>query len=120
MLRLKLFISTLFLLSASSLWGQNPATLADSLSKGEAVFRAHCAKCHGEGAAGTDKGPPLVHRFYHPDHHADITFRWAVERGVRAHHWSFGDMPRIEGVGKDEVDLLIAYIRDLQKKAGIF
>ncbi len=119
-MRLKLFISTLFLLSASSLWAQNPAPQADSLSKGEAVFRAHCAKCHGEGAAGTDKGPPLVHRFYHPDHHADITFRWAVERGVRAHHWAFGDMPRIEGVSKDEVDLLIAYIRGLQKKAGIF
>lgn len=113
-MRLKLFISTLFLLSASSLWAE------DSASRGEAVFRAHCVKCHGEGAAGTEAGPPLVHRFYHPNHHADITFRWAVERGVKAHHWNFGDMPRIEGVSKDEVEAVIGYVRGLQKKAGIF
>lgn len=113
-MRLKLFILILLLLPVSSLWAEDPA------SRGESVFRAHCVKCHGEGAAGTKAGPPLVHRFYNPDHHADITFRWAVERGVRAHHWSFGDMPKIEGVSKDEVDSVIVYIRGLQKKAGIF
>jgi mono/diheme cytochrome c family protein len=119
-LRFKAFILYLFILSASSLHAGSLPASPDTLSKGEAVFRARCVSCHGEKAVGTDKGPPLVHKFYRPDHHADITFRWAVERGVRAHHWAFGDMPRIEGVSKDEVELLITYIRDLQKKAGIY
>lgn len=119
-MRFKAFILVSALLTASSIHAANPPASTDALSKGEAVFRARCASCHGEKAVGTDKGPPLVHRFYRPDHHADITFRWAVERGVRAHHWAFGDMPKIDGVSKDEVELLITYIRDLQKKAGIY
>ncbi len=118
MFRLKFLLFSIVLLSASSLWAAD--SISTQLSTGEAVFRARCLVCHGEGATGTGKGPPLVHRFYHPDHHADITFRWAVERGVRAHHWGFGDMPKIEGVSKDEVESIIKYIRDLQKKAGIF
>ena len=122
MFRLRFLIFAIVLLSASTLWAADSIStrLSTSLSTGEAVFRARCAGCHGEGAAGTEKGPPLVHRFYRPDHHADITFRWAVERGVRAHHWTFGDMPKVEGVSKDEVESLITYIRALQKKAGIF
>lgn len=122
MFRLKFLLFSIVLLSASSLWAADSLStrLSTQLSTGEAVFRARCAGCHGEGASGTDKGPPLVHGFYRPDHHADITFRWAVERGVRAHHWTFGDMPKVEGVSKDEVESLITYIRARQKKAGIF
>lgn len=44
----------------------------------------------------------------------------AAERGVRAHHWGFGDMPGIEGVKKEDVAMIISYVRELQKKAGIF
>lgn len=87
---------------------------------GAELFGKHCVKCHGEGAKGTDKGPPLVNKIYHPNHHADLSFRWAIERGVRAHHWKFGDMPKVEGVSSSEIDALIKYIRGLQKAAGIF
>ena len=90
------------------------------LERGEAVFNEKCAKCHGRGATGTTAGPPLVHRIYHPNHHADLSFRWAVERGVRAHHWGFGDMPKVEGVAPQDVELIIKYVRKLQKDAGIF
>ncbi|MBI5586792.1 MAG: cytochrome c [Deltaproteobacteria bacterium] len=112
--------AAVLLITASGLGAETESQTVDTISQGEAVFGAHCVKCHGENATGTDKGSPLVHRFYHPNHHADITFRWAVDKGVRAHHWAFGDMPKIEGVSKDEVELVITYIRDLQKKAGIF
>ncbi len=92
-----------------------------ALSKGEALFNANCAKCHGVKGVGTDKGPPLVHRIYHPNHHADLSFRWAIEKGVRAHHWGFGDMPRVEGVkSPEEIELIIRYVRSIQKEAGIF
>ncbi|MBI5237214.1 MAG: cytochrome c [Deltaproteobacteria bacterium] len=87
---------------------------------GETLFNGNCSKCHGLKGAGTDKGPPLVHKIYEPNHHADISFHWAAERGVRAHHWGFGDMPPVQGVSKDEVSAIIKYIRGLQKEAGIF
>ena len=90
------------------------------VSNGEGIFNKYCAQCHGAKGAGTDKGPPLVHSIYHPNHHADITFYFAAERGVRAHHWGFGDMPRIEGVKKEDVTLILDYVRQLQKEAGIF
>ncbi len=87
---------------------------------GEALFNSKCSKCHGLKGVGTDKGPPLVHKIYEPNHHADLSFHWAAERGVRAHHWGFGDMPPVEGVSMDEVSAIIKYIRGLQKEAGIF
>ena len=89
-------------------------------SSGEVIFNKFCAQCHGAKGAGTDKGPPLVHKIYHPCHHADITFYLAADRGVKAHHWGFGDMPRIEGVKKEDVAMIISYVRQLQKEAGIF
>jgi len=113
--RLLILFTLLFLFSAAS-----SLRAEDKPPSGEAVYRAHCVQCHGMQATGTDKGPPLVHRFYHPNHHADITFRWAVQRGVRAHHWRFGDMPKIQGIGPEETEAVIAYIRGLQKKAGIY
>ena len=35
---------------------------------GVTAFDANCATCHGLNAAGTDKGPPLVHDIYNPGH----------------------------------------------------
>ena len=90
------------------------------VSNGEGIFNKYCAQCHGAKGAGTDKGPPLVHIIYHPNHHADITFYIAAERGVKAHHWGFGDMPRVEGVKKEDVAMIVSYVRQLQKEAGIF
>ncbi len=97
-------------------WGGEQAVVRD----GAALFNAKCSKCHGTKGSGTDKGPPLVHRIYEPGHHADLSFHWAVERGVRAHHWGFGDMPPVEGVSNDDVSAIIGYIRGLQREAGIF
>ena len=66
-----------------------PATAgpAVTLAKGRTLFLQNCMQCHGRGAKGTDKGPPLVHRYYEPNHHGDIAFYLAVERGVGQHHW---------------------------------
>ena len=96
------------------------ASLPDSLLAGRAVFETYCLECHGEAATGTEKGPPLVHRVYHPGHHADPAFYLAPLQGVRAHHWGFGDMPPVEGITRDEVGTIVAYVRWLQRKAGIF
>jgi len=87
---------------------------------GEAKFTTYCAACHGSGGTGTSQGPPLVHKIYEPNHHADIAFQRAAATGVRAHHWDFGNMPKIEGVMPEDVDQIIKYIRWLQRQAGIF
>ena len=86
---------------------------------GEAKFNAHCAACHGAQAAGTQQGPPLVHKIYEPNHHGDAAFLRAAEFGVRAHHWEFGNMPKIEAVSSADVEQIIRYVRWLQRQAGI-
>ena len=91
-----------------------------ALAKGEALFNTNCSVCHGVGARGTKQGPPFLDKIYEPNHHADIAFYRAAEMGVRAHHWKFGDMPKIPGVTRDDLTQIIAYIRWLQKQAGIF
>lgn len=87
---------------------------------GEAKFSAHCVACHGVRGVGTKQGPPLVHKIYEPNHHADIAFQRAVEYGVRAHHWEFGNMPKIEGVTTADADHIIRYVRWLQREAGVY
>lgn len=97
-----------------------PASLSETEAMGERAFAALCAVCHGTNAAGRDGiAPPLVHRIYHPGHHSDAAFHIAVQNGVRAHHWSFGNMPPIEGVTRAEVETIIAYVRALQRENGI-
>ena len=86
---------------------------------GRDVFGRHCAQCHGEDAAGTASGPPLVHRVYRPVHHADVAFELAVRRGVVAHHWQFGNMPPTPAVTSTEVQQITSYVRELQRANGI-
>jgi mono/diheme cytochrome c family protein len=86
---------------------------------GENLFNANCASCHGQKGLGTDQGPPLIHIIYEPSHHADMAFVMAAERGVRAHHWQFGDMAPVPSVTREQLDSIIAYVRFLQSEVGI-
>ena len=97
-----------------------PESFSTTAQIGQKVFDANCAACHGVNAAGRDGlGPPLVHLVYEPSHHADESIYRAVAMGVMAHHWRFGNMPRVEGVSRREVDSVVAYIRELQRTNGI-
>ncbi|MEE4010581.1 cytochrome c [Roseibium sp. FZY0029] len=98
---------------------QVPALEGEALA-GETLFRENCASCHGENAGGREGiGPPLVHKIYEPGHHADGAFLLATARGVRAHHWPFGDMPPVEGVSQADVEKIVVYVRTLQRANGI-
>jgi len=90
------------------------------LREGEQKFNANCSTCHGIGGVGTTQGPPFLHKVYEPNHHGDAAFQRAAANGVKAHHWQFGDMPKIDAVKQDDVDQIIKYVRWLQKQAGIF
>ncbi|SPH25002.1 hypothetical protein DEA8626_04036 [Defluviimonas aquaemixtae] len=84
-----------------------------------ALFAENCATCHGLNAAGSENGPPLVHRIYEPNHHDDIAFLVAAKNGVRAHHWPFGNVPPVEGVTDEGAAQFVAYVRTLQRANSI-
>jgi mono/diheme cytochrome c family protein len=96
------------------------AAVPAELQSGEQKFVANCSACHGVGGVGTKQGPPLVHKIYEPNHHGDAAFQRAAANGVQSHHWEFGNMPKIPGVSPSDVELIVKYVRWLQKQAGIF
>ena len=108
-------------------WGQPEHTggpvripeLSVEAQAGKRAFDLYCARCHGESAAGGPAGPPLVHHTYRAAHHADVAFELAVRRGVRAHHWRFGDMPPEPGVARVEIVQITRYVRELQRANDI-
>lgn len=99
--------------------GLPPAGYQADAGRGAETFAAKCRDCHGPAARGTDKGPPLVHGYYVPGHHADLAFYSAVRNGVAQHHWEFGDMPAQPDVAPERVADVIAYVRGLQQKQGL-
>jgi len=95
------------------------AGIPERFDEAQGTFEAACSSCHGKYGEGALAGPPLVHETYRPAHHADAAFTLAVLRGVRAHHWRYGDMPPVRGVDQQEAEAVTAYVRWLQEQAGI-
>lgn len=94
-------------------------TLTPAAEAGADLFAAHCERCHGVAAGGSDSGPPLVHPIYEPNHHGDAAFYLAALRGARSHHWNFGDMPPVEGVTQDDIGKIVVFVREIQRANGI-
>ena len=101
---------------------ENPIepTMTPQLSLGKINYDTFCSACHGKTASGSSKGPTFINRIYHPGHHGDGAFYVAPKKGVRAHHWQFGDMKPVTGVKDDQLSTIIGYIRAVQKVNGIF
>lgn len=95
-----------------------PVTAQQDLD-GAQLFKQNCAVCHGEQARGTKQGPPLVHKIYEPSHHSDVSFILAARQGALQHHWEFGNMPAQPQVTEAQVKAITAYVRALQRDAGI-
>ena len=94
--------------------------VAPQYNIGKLLYGKFCSSCHGVDLKGTRQGPPFLHRVYHPGHHGDGSFFLAAKRGVRAHHWKFGNMPPVEGVDEDMIGAIVKYVRHIQKSAGLF
>lgn len=88
-------------------------------ASGPAHYAQACASCHGTELQGTDQGPPFLDALYRPGHHADAAFLLAARRGVRSHHWDFGNMPRVEGLSDEQLAAIVAYVRERQRAGGI-
>ena len=99
---------------------QLPASLSQNAAIGKKAFEANCVSCHGINASGRQGlAPPLIHKIYEPSHHGDEAFQRAVALGVRAHHWRFGNMPKVEDLSRSDVTYIIKYIREVQVANGI-
>jgi len=61
-----------------------------------------------------------MHGFYKPSHHGDPAFYRAALKGVQAHHWRFGNMPPVPGATRKDVDVLLPFIRWLQRENGLY
>ncbi|MEP1200573.1 c-type cytochrome [Tateyamaria sp.] len=97
-----------------------PDELSDRAKMGKSTFEAKCTVCHGNDAAGqAGVAPPLIHKIYEPSHHGDEAFQRAVSVGVRAHHWPSGDMPPVPELTRADVEMLVAYIREVQRANGV-
>ena len=94
------------------------ATADPSIDAGR-LFAANCARCHGGDMKGTADGPSLLDRAYLLIFHPDEEYIRAVLEGVPAHHWEYGDMPRIEGLSRADAIALTAHIRAAQRSAGL-
>jgi mono/diheme cytochrome c family protein len=99
--------------------GVHMPLLSELGRKGKAAFDRKCAECHGQNGSGSDKGPTLIHRVYHPGHHGDAVFALAIKVGARQHHWRFGDMPAQSKVTDEQVAAIIRFVREVQIANGI-
>ena len=95
-----------------------PTQDPELVAAGADLYAANCAECHGTDLRGTDKGPSHLSEVYEPNHHADGAFLFAVQAGSRAHHWSFGDMPPVEGLSTEDVEAIVAFVREQQRIEG--
>jgi mono/diheme cytochrome c family protein len=109
-----------FLPNKSTVVSVTVPELSPAASAGQEAFAAHCAGCHGPNAGGTNQGPPLIHQWYRPDHHADVAFTLAAQRGVSQHHWNFGNMPPQPQVGDRSMQQIITFVRELQRANQIY
>ena len=114
-----IFIVNLFLISNAVAEDQKEPTVPFVYSVGFSKFQQYCSACHGKWGDGTKQGPPLMHPFYVPSHHNDASFYRAALHGVKAHHWQFGDMPKISGVTEKDMNSIVPYIRWLQHERGV-
>jgi len=114
-----LFVAPLFKSETTAGIKVKVPSLSAVATQGEVAFNANCAACHGKNAAGTKKGPPLVHDIYNPGHHGDEAFFRAAKQGTPQHHWRFGNMPPRPGVSDEELAAIVRYIREMQLANGI-
>ena len=88
------------------------------VAEGDVLYQANCASCHGADLRGTALGPSHLSVVYQPGHHGDAAFALAAINGVRAHHWGFGDMAPIPGLSQEDLDRIIAHVRETQRIEG--
>ncbi len=82
--------------------------------RGEAIYAANCAQCHGGDLGGSDRGPSLLDPVYGPDQLTDAQFIDAIVNGVDERLWDFGPMPANRGYSDAQLDAVLTFVRGRQ------
>lgn len=82
-----------------------------ALERGERIYVANCAQCHGGDLAGTERGPSLLLAVYGPDELADADIADAIRNGAEQRLFEFGPMAGNGALGDEQVDAIIAFVR---------
>ena len=110
---------TVVLITACGSSGQEVGDSDPELvAEGGDLYAANCAQCHGADLQGTDHGPSFLSEVYEPGHHGDAAFLAAAMVGVTPHHWDFGPMPPVEGLTEQDVEAIVAFVREGQHTKG--
>ena len=89
----------------------------NTLGRGEAIYGANCAQCHGNDLSGTDRAPSLLEPIYRPDQLSDADVAGAIRNGVDEERWEFGPMPANGAITDTQIDAIIAFVRAEQAGA---
>ena len=118
--RFSVSILLLMPLTTGTIMAAEEVEIPFHLGRGQLLYEKYCSSCHGLQLDGTDEGPPLIHPYYKPSHHGDKSFYKAALKGVRQHHWEFGDMPAIVGMTPKKMDSVLPYVRYYQQQKKLF
>ena len=95
-----------------------PVQDADLVAAGDPLYQTNCAECHGADLRGTSIGPSHLSVVYQPGHHGDFAFVSAAQKGVPQHHWPFGDMLPVPDLSDEDLEAIIAFVRENQRISG--
>ena len=95
-----------------------PPQAPELVAAGDLLYLSSCAACHGVDLRGTSTGPSHLSVVYEPNHHGDFAFVSAARNGVRQHHWPFGDMEAVPGLSDEDLEAIVAYVRETQRVEG--
>lgn len=112
-----------------TLWGKEKISIKASpkipelsalAQQGRVVLNERCSECHGvDGTGGSRKGPPILHSMYRREIFPDFVFKRSVLEGKREKNWRFGPMAPVEGLSDQDLDGIIAFVREVQDASGI-
>jgi mono/diheme cytochrome c family protein len=84
------------------------------MDRGQAIYGANCAQCHGGDLVGTQRGPSLLVPIYGPGQLSDAEFADAIRNGVEQDVWEFGPMPANKAITDEQIDAVLAFVRARQ------
>ena len=93
---------------AASCGADGPRT---TLERGEVIYGANCAQCHGGDLTGTERGPSLLEPIYGPDELSDEAFAAAIRNGVAEERWEFGPMPANGAITDEQIEAILTFVR---------
>ena len=104
-------VTVVVLASIAACGADGPRT---ALERGEAIYGANCAQCHGAALAGTDKGPSLLDPAYAPGVLSDVQFADSIRNGAEQRLWEFGPMPANGALSDEQIDAILTFVRARQ------